>query len=215
MNIKRIIFIRPGETDWNLHDRWQGWVAAPLNAHGRKQALALAGFLRNIGVGAIYSSDLRRAAETAAAIAERLGSATIFDARLRERRIGEWQGLTLEEVAAWYPEAYQQWQADPEHYVIPGGESIAQVKARMRAAFDDIVAQDAAETVGVVSHTVTIRALLDSLIPNYDPREIRLGNTAVSTILREGDGWKLIVSNDVMHLEGLESRSVRELEDKR
>lgn len=215
MNIKRIIFIRPGETDWNVQDRWQGWVAAPLNVHGHKQALVLAGFLRNIGVGAMYSSDLRRAADTAAIIAERLGSATVFDARLRERKIGEWQGLTAEEVALWYPDEYAQWQADPENYVIPGGESIGQVKARMQAAFNDIVAQDAAETVGVVSHTVTIRALLDALVSNYGARDVRLGNTAVSTIMREHDAWKLVVSNDVMHLEGLQSRSVRELEDKR
>lgn len=215
MNIKRIIFIRPGETEWNREDRWQGWVAAPINKHGRKQALALASFLRNIGVGAIYSSDLRRAQDTTAVIAERLGQTPVYDARLRERKIGEWQGMTLEEVAAWYPEEYAKWQADPENYKIPGGESVAEVKARMKAAFDDIVAQDKAETVGVVSHTVTIRVLLAEIIPSYDAREARLGNTAVSTIMRDGDSWKLVVNNDVMHLEGLESRSVNELEDRR
>lgn len=219
MNIKRIIFIRPGETDWNRWDRWQGWVAAPLNAHGRLQASALAGFLRNIGVGAIYSSDLKRAQDTTEVICERLGATPTYDPRLRERQIGEWQGMTLEEVKSWYPEEYAHLQSEWETYTIPGGESLRDVKARMGAAFAQILKDDVAETIGIVTHTVVIRALLSDLIAGYDPREARVGNTAVTTLMRDGEGdvplWKIIVANDVMHLEGLESRSVKELEDKR
>ena len=54
MQIKRIIFTRSGETEWNRLGRWQGWVASPLNAHGRHQVGKLANFLRNIGIGVIY-----------------------------------------------------------------------------------------------------------------------------------------------------------------
>lgn len=211
MSVKRVIFIRPGETDWNRQDRWQGWVACPLNQHGQRQAEALAGFLRNIGPGVLYASDLRRAAQTAEIISQRLGFPPLYDARLRERDIGDWQGLTLEEVQAWYPEEYEHFMHDPDKFRIPGGESLAEVRLRMRAIFDEIVKAGKAETVAVVSHTVTIRALLASLIPNYDARGLRLGNTAVTTIRAEGDGWALVVSNDVAHLEGLDSRAVREL----
>jgi broad specificity phosphatase PhoE len=211
MAIKRIIFIRPGETDWNRADRWQGWVACPLNSHGRAQVEALANFLRNIGLGALYASDLKRAAETAAIIAEKVGLTPVVDARLRERNIGSWQGLTLEEVQAWYPDEHAQFMNDPENYRIPGGESLKEVQQRMKAAFDQIVSEARAETIGVVSHTVTIRTLLTELVPSYNPRSIRLGNTAVTTIRPEANGWALVVSNDVAHLEGLDSRAVREL----
>ena len=98
MTVRRVILIRPGETDWNRDGRWQGWVAAPLNEHGRRQAEALAKFVRNIGMRALYSSDLRRAVETAELLAERLVFEPIYDARLRERNIGAWQGLTLDEA---------------------------------------------------------------------------------------------------------------------
>jgi broad specificity phosphatase PhoE len=211
MTVKRIIFIRPGETDWNRADRWQGWVACPLNGHGRLQAEALANFLRNIGLGVLYSSDLRRSAETAKIIGSKLNYEPLYDARLRERNIGNWQGMTLEEVQMWYPEEYTQFTANPETYRVPGGESLQDVKTRMKEVFQEIVTAAKAETIGIVSHTVTIRSLLAELIPGYNPRNLNLGNTAVTTIRPEENGWSLVVSNDVTHLEGLDSRAVREL----
>ena len=67
MAVKRVVFIRPGETEWNKIGRWQGIVGVPLNGHGRAQAERLAKFVRNINLDALYSSDLRRAKDTAAA----------------------------------------------------------------------------------------------------------------------------------------------------
>lgn len=211
MAVKRIIFIRPGETDWNRMDRWQGWAASPLNVHGKRQVESLANFLRNIGLGVLYSSDLKRASETAAIIAQKLGYEPIYDTRLRERNVGNWQGLTLEEVHLWYPQEYEQFAADPDGYQLPGGESLHEVKARMKAAFDEILTQAKAETVGIVSHTLSIRMLLAELIDGYDPRSLRLDNTAVTTIRADENKWVVVASNDVAHLEGLDSRAVREL----
>lgn len=213
MQIKRIIFIRSGETDWNKLGRWQGWVAAPLNDHGRYQVQALANFLRNIGVGALYSSDLKRGVDTAEIIAARLGITPIYDPRLRERKIGTWQGMTNDELQHWYSDQYQEWLNDRENYQIPEGESLAEVYVRMRAAFDDIVRQDQAETVGIVSHTVASRRLLTDITPAFDYNE-RLANSSVTTIARDGDQWKLLVPNDIAHLEGIMSGFSKELGDK-
>jgi probable phosphoglycerate mutase len=178
MTVKRVILIRPGETDWNRDGRWQGWVAAPLNEHGRRQAESLAKFVRNIGMSALYSSDLRRAVETAELLAERMGFEPIYDARMRERNIGAWQGLTLEEMRAWYSEEYQQLLADVDRFCIPGGESRAAVRARMVEAFDDILNKNQGETVGILSHTTAIRALLSHLVPDCDPNSVEVGNTS-------------------------------------
>ncbi len=216
MMVKRVVFIRCAETDWNRQGRWQGWVAAPLNEHGRRQAQALAHFVRHIGMSALYTSDLKRAMETAQIIAEQLGFEPIPDPRLRERNIGQAQGLTLEEIRVWYPDEYAAFVNDPEDFHLAGAESRREVRARMRDAFDDIIAANAGETVGILSHSTAIRALLESLIPHLETSSIDLKNTSVTTIRREeGDRWSLVTADDVMHLEGLETYTFPELEQRR
>ncbi len=212
MLIKRVIFIRPGETEWNRQERWQGWVAVPLNDHGQQQAQRLANFLRNTGMRALYSSDLRRATQTADILAETMGYAPVLDRRLRERNMGQWQGLTRAEIKAWYPEEYQQLLADRENFIVPGGESLRQVAERVRAAFDEIQQQDAGDTIGIVSHTTAVRVLLGDLVPDCEPDAMKFSNISVTSISREGDGpWKLIRSNDISHLEGMKTQSFGEI----
>lgn len=212
MTVKRIVFIRPGETDWNQQGRWQGWVSIPLNALGRRQATALANFIRHIGMGALYTSDLKRALETAECLAQPLGFTPIPDARLRERNIGLWQGLMLDEMRAWYPAEYATMLRDIDGYCVPGGESRNDVRARVTQALNDILKQHRSETVGILSHTTAIKVLLGDLVPGYDPLGVNLDNTSVTTIHRRGDQWELVAVDDVSHLEDLERRATQELE---
>jgi broad specificity phosphatase PhoE len=215
MNVRRIIFFRPGETDWNAMGRWQGWVASPLNEQGRAQTAALAKYVRHIGMTALYTSDLRRALQTAEMLAQPLGFAPIPDARLRERNIGAWQGLTLEEMESWYPDEYAAMLADVDGYRVPGGESREDVRARVMDALNDILARDGHEVVGILSHTTAIKIMLAALVPSYDPLYVELDNTSVTTIHRRDEQWTIAAVNDRMHLEGLDARSVREIEAKK
>ena len=157
MAVKRVMFIRPGETEWNKLGRWQGHVAVPLNAHGKAQAERLATFIRPIGLSALYSSDLRRARDTAEVIAKYSGLKPIYDPRLRERNMGEWQGITMDEIVTWYPDSYKIVQADPHNFQVPGGESRRQVAGRVRMAFEDIIGRGG-DTIGIISHTTAIRS---------------------------------------------------------
>lgn len=213
MTVKRVILIRPAETEWNRSGRWQGWVAAPLSAHGRRQAQALANFVRNIGMSALYASDLVRAAETADCLAEQLGYAPALDARLRERNIGLWQGLTLDEMRAWYADDYARLLEDPDGYRVEGGESRSDVRQRIRAAFDEITTKEQGETIGLISHTTALKVLLEDLLPEVASQELTLENTSVTTIRRSGGGWELVAGDDIAHLEGLETKALPELED--
>jgi broad specificity phosphatase PhoE len=211
--IKRVILIRPAETEWNRLGRFQGWVAIPLNAHGREQAQALAKYTRNIGISALYTSDLKRAVQTAELLTEHLNFAPIVDARLRERNIGNWQGMTMVEMRTWYPDEYQQLMGDRMGYRVPGGESLQDTLARVRKAFDDIQKKDKGETVGIILHTTATQILLSELISDYDIGQENFDNTAVTTIVRDGsDTWTLVAANDTLHLEGLAASAVKELE---
>jgi broad specificity phosphatase PhoE len=212
MTVKRVILIRPGETDWNRQERWQGWTAVPLNTHGRNQARYLARFIRNVGMTTLYASDLKRAVQTAEILAETLGFAPIYDARLRERNIGSWQGLTQDEMREWYPNEYQKLVEDRAGYAVPDGESRNQMKARMIAAFNDYMKEDKGETIGILSHSSAIRSLLSQWIADEQLVGTDVGNTSVTTIAREDekDTWRIVASNDVTHLEGIESQSLGE-----
>lgn len=212
--MKRVIFIRPGETEWNKAERWQGNVAVPLSEHGQAQALRLAHFVRNTGITALYTSDLRRALETAALLAGVLGFPYQVDERLRERDIGIWQGLTQAEVEAWYPAEYEALRQEPDHYLIPRGESRVQVAARMKAAFDDIIAQPD-RIIGVVTHTTAMRALFGVLIPGLDALKLSFSNMSVTSLMQdEQHHWHITQRNDVTHLEGMATKYFRELEQK-
>lgn len=216
MTVKRVIFIRPGETDWNHQLRWQGWVAVPLNELGKRQAQRLANFIRNIGMSALYTSDLKRAVETAQILAEKLGFEPISDERLRERNIGDWQGLMPDEMRDWYPEAYAKLLADPENFAVPGGESRKDVRTRMLAAFKDILKQDKGETIGVISHTTAIHTLLGGILAGGYASNAAVSNSSVTTIrLNDAGEWELVALDDVLHLEGLETKRFPELEDKK
>lgn len=212
MALQRVIFIRPGETDWNREGRWQGWVAVPLNDHGRQQAARLGRFIRNLGLDALYSSDLKRTRETAEILAESLPFEPIFDMRLRERHIGEWQGLTLREIKDWYPENYAELRADPLGYKITGGESRQDAIDRVLEFFDEIQQKDYS-TVGILSHTTAIRGLLSALVPDTDPFQEEFTNISVTTIAKGESGtWYVVQYNDVSHLEGMETLAFGEVD---
>ena len=100
--VTRVLLVRHGQSEWNLTGRWQGQTDPPLTDLGRNQARSAS---RSLGVvDAIWSSDLQRAAETAAIISGELGVGPIvLDPDLRERQAGEWQGLTRAEIDEQYP----------------------------------------------------------------------------------------------------------------
>ena len=96
------LVIRHGESEWNAQRRWQGQADPPLTDLGRMQAHAAVEKLGTFDL--LASSDLQRARSTAEIIGHRLGIELLpADSRLRETDVGEWQGLTVEEIEAAYP----------------------------------------------------------------------------------------------------------------
>ena len=156
----QLYLVRHGLTDWNVEGRYQGQTDLPLNAAGRAQALRLRQQLAGIPFAAVYSSDLRRASETAGILAAPSGIEVQPDPRLREMNLGVWEGQLVTEIAAQYPAAWAERLRDPLHARAPGGESVAEVAARVAEAANAIARANSAGPVLVVSHGVALATLL-------------------------------------------------------
>ncbi|MDI1465621.1 histidine phosphatase family protein [Catellatospora sp. KI3] len=105
----RIILWRHGNTDYNAEGRVQGQQDAPLNDKGRAQAAAAAPALARRGPARLVTSDLSRAAHTAAALAQLTGLVPERDPRLRERGFGHWENLLMTEVKEQFPTSWLGW----------------------------------------------------------------------------------------------------------
>jgi alpha-ribazole phosphatase len=200
--VLRWIFVRHGETAWNADGRYQGQADVPLSAVGRQQAEAVARRLASEALTAIHSSDLRRAHATAETIAAHHDRPVQLEPRLREVCFGQWQGLTYAQMAAQFPDQVARWNADRVHRAPPGGETLAQVAARVAAALDDVRAAYDDGTVLLVAHGGTIRAALCTLL-NKSPGELwqfSVGNTALTTVEFHRLGPVLHQHNDTHHL---------------
>ena len=201
-----LYLIRHGRTTWNDEGRMQGWADPGLDAVGRRQAQALARRLYSESFAALYSSPLARSRETAEAVAAGHNMPIVYDDRLRERHLGEWTGLTFEQARERNPElAVDDWRmAGP-----PGGESQAQLMARVAAALDDIAARHPESTVAVFSHGGALSAYMEHLLGIAPDRPVSFSfhNTAIARIsLRHGHGQgyhvRVLSLGDDHHLNG-------------
>ncbi|OGO30055.1 MAG: hypothetical protein A2Z29_06485 [Chloroflexi bacterium RBG_16_56_11] len=159
-----IILVRHGETDWNAGEIFRGQADVPLNGNGLKQAALLGRYLVREKIDIIYSSPLVRALKTAAAIAgpQRLDVNVVSN--LIDIDCGEWQGLTVDQVNEKYPMFYRDWLDTPEQVRIPGGESLAEVRARVEPFIEDALVRCGEGRLAFVSHRVVHKVLICALL---------------------------------------------------
>lgn len=208
--VRRLILLRHGQTGYNAASRMQGQLDTDLSELGVRQAKSAAVALAAKGPIVIRSSDLRRARDTAAALAQATGLEVATDPRLRETHLGEWQGKTHLEVDAQMPGARAAWR-DDARWAPPGGESRVDVAARSTPVVAELVAGldgwgtgDGAEgPVVLVAHGGVIAALTAALLDLPIGRWPILGGLAnTSWVQLSGHGpagappkWRLDVWN--------------------
>jgi len=144
--------IRHGQTDANLHHIIQGQNNTPLNETGKKQAKKVAKELKASKANLIISSDLKRAKETAYIISKECKISVVLDKRLREMKLGLWEGISFEEAAR--HSSFEIWERKPSKWKIEGSETLEEVQKRMVDAV-----QEFSEKYGniiVVSHGISI-----------------------------------------------------------
>ncbi len=160
-----LLLARHGETDDNREPiRVQGFRDTPLNETGRGQAAELAERLTGAGLRSLWSSDLRRARETAEIVGARTGLQPQLDPRLREANRGRWEGQLFIDVERSEPELYRAWLRAGEGFRFPGGESLREQSDRVAAAVEDIRGLGDLPAL-VVCHGGSIRVMLCATDP--------------------------------------------------
>jgi broad specificity phosphatase PhoE len=198
----RILFVRHGETESNVEDRYMGHLDSPLSTRGVEQAKAVAARLAGEGIDALVTSDLGRALSTARHIADACHLEMILDPRLRERHAGEFQGLLAEEARARYPDYFIE-SADPTPETsIPGGESAVQIQERVVPLLEEVCPQYAGRTVALVTHGIVIRTMFWRLLEcSYAAAfRARVDNAGLTVFRAKNGRWALQSWNDTEHL---------------
>jgi broad specificity phosphatase PhoE len=170
--VTTVILARHGETDWNRNGIWQGHGDPPLNDLGRRQAASLAGRLTEEPIDALYSSDLLRAAQTAAFLAAATGIAVTLDPGLREMDVGSWTGLSVEQIRERF--------AESDYH---DGETREAFDARAVAAVHRVASTHDSGRIVIVTHGGVARALQRHVLGEALPL---LGNGECDTYLHEG-----------------------------
>jgi 2,3-bisphosphoglycerate-dependent phosphoglycerate mutase len=200
----RVLALRHGQTAWNAEQRLQGQLDIPLDATGRWQAERLAEALAGEGIELIFSSDLARAARTAAPTAARLGLPVVHDAALRERGFGVFEGRTYAEIETRWPDEARRWRSREPGFGPEGGETLLGFQQRAVAAVTRLAQAHAGRSLAVFTHGGVLDALYRAAagLDVSAPRAWVLGNASINRLLWTGERWARVGWDDAAHLEG-------------
>lgn len=207
--ITHVLLIRHGQSRGNAEGRFGGHTDTPLSARGRRQSEATAKALASEKFSAIYSSDLKRAVETATPLARLTGAPLETSDAFRERSVGVMEGLTFEEAAAQYPEQYAALLHRDFEHVLLGGESYRQTLDRASKKLDEVIEKHKGGRIAVFTHTGAICILILHLMgaldsPELKPVWIATGNCGISRFDLRDDGFvRVLAVNDARHLVGI------------
>ena len=198
MTAGRVVLWRHGQTTFNAEARWQGQQDVPLDDVGVAQARAAAAALAEHKPARIVSSDLSRAADTAAALSEVTGVSVEHDLALREVYAGRWEGLVAPAIEERWPDEFAAWRGGDD-VAIGGGERRSEVGERATTAIErHAAACDDDAVLVVASHGMALRMAVLGLLGVPVTRWAALGplgNAHWATLGRGRSGWFLAEYN--------------------
>jgi len=204
----QVYLVRHGETVWNAARRIQGQSDSPLTEKGEQQAHQVGERVKSLGITHVIASDLGRTRRTAEIIADACGCTVTLDARLRELNMGcleqrPLDGLT-EEEENWRKTLVDGTTAGR----IPGGESMAEMAARMHEALNALLELPAGSRPLIVSHGMALGVPVSTILglPAHAERRLRLRNCSISRVDHQQSawlaaGWVVETAGDVSHLD--------------
>jgi len=156
----RVYLMRHGEVMNNGERRYNGHIDIDITQKGVDQMHRLAGLLEGKEITAVYSSDLIRSVRGAEIISNRVGISYTPFPELRERSLGDWEGMTAEEIKACFPEQYAAWRKDLLNYRPPGGECLVDVSERILPVIKRLVASHREQEIAMLLHGGVNRVIL-------------------------------------------------------
>jgi broad specificity phosphatase PhoE len=182
----RLFLVRHGEAEDNVEMRYLGRRDEPLTENGIQQAEKTADALASFAVRTVYTSPLRRTADTAARIRDACSAALYTDTRLIEGSFGRWEGMSREEVLRSgrnNAELLARWESDASA-APPGGESLTEIQMRVMSLVEELIEDEIQFPVVLVSHVGPIKVLLASAldIPLEATRRMFLDPCSISVV---------------------------------
>ena len=198
----KLILARHGQTEVNRLGNIQGRGSAPLNETGRNQAAKLALALRGDAPFTLYSSPLRRALETAQAVAKLTGFEIVPDDGLTEMDVGEFEGLSGPQLRERFPEVMRVWDQDAARAVMPGGESLTDVRDRAWHTVERLAHRHPSDKVVAVTHNFTIQTIICTALgmPLNSFRRLNVDLASVTRLEISRDRVTQVSVNETAHL---------------
>ncbi len=197
-----VILVRHGESAWNCVGRYQGRIDIELSPLGRDQVALVGQRLAGLRLSAIYASPLRRAMDTARAIAAFHNLEIVPEEEITEIDHGVWSGLLRDEIQEKFAEDLETWINKPTLLRVDGAETLEEVAERANRSIGNIVQRHPGQTIVVVSHDLVIKVIMALAIGMDLDRVwfIKLDNASVSELEYGERGVRLVSLNDVCHL---------------
>lgn len=194
----RLILIRHGVTDWNQEKKYSGFTDIGLNPDGKKQVKKLSQRLKRQEIHKVYSSDRKRALQSARIIFKQMRITLVPG--IREMHFGIFEGLTYKRIMRQYPEIYRKWLKHPFGAGIPEGETLADFQKRVTGSIKKITSMNRNKTTAVVCHGGTISVYINHILKSKD-FWTQIPHSASVTIVEYKNGKPEIkLFNDISHL---------------
>lgn len=200
--MKKIYLIRHGESEWNILRKIQGHKDISLTDKGIKQANLIANRLVHEDIDIIYSSDLKRAYDTAKIIGNKIGLEPNQRKELREINFGAWEGLSNDIIGSEYKEEIYLWRKEPEKLKIEGGETLKEVQIRALRELENIINTNQDKNILIVSHGVTLKTMILGILDMdlFYFKNLTINNASLTIIEFREYNKVLKVLNDTSHL---------------
>lgn len=198
-----IYLVRHGQTIWNNEDRYHGTIDIELDEVGIKQAEAIAARLRHCSIRQIYSSNLRRALQTANAIQHHTGAELKIVPELQDINLGQWEGKRWKDIKVEYDGFLKDWFRDIVNIPAPDGESYKDLQDRATRSVMQI-ADSGLDNIAIVTHGAVIKTLVSTYlgVGLENRSRFEVSNASISMVqYNEGKkSFKVFCVNDVSHL---------------
>lgn len=200
--MKKIFLVRHGESKWNVLKKIQGQQDVPLTDRGKSQAYQIGDRLLSEKIDSIYSSDLKRAYDTAAIIGKKLQIDVNPMTELREINFGQWEGASYDKIYSTNHKEIILWRKAPEKLNIDGIESLKKLQLRAMSAVKKIINSETGNNILIVSHSATLKTIILGLL-NIDLanfKNLTLDNVSLTIVEFRNYNRVLKVLNDTNHI---------------